>query len=178
MLSATEDGKWVSYVYQNPESGDLGTDYTGTSQLKNGWVVKHDGLLFASGWYVYADEFTQSLVSAAVNKFRSVGLEGTIEYFTGPESDFLGLATVIEYYNSTENVEGDWFAFIADSSGTIVDHYHKEVVGEHISDLFGTDVLEATERGNWVNMEDLRVYVLSYDEMTFGSGWHRSHDNS
>ena len=29
MLSATEDGKWVSYVYQNPESGGIGAGYTG-----------------------------------------------------------------------------------------------------------------------------------------------------
>ena len=56
VLSATEDGKWVSYVYRNPESGDLGAGYTGELELKNAWVVKHDGLLFASGWYVNADE--------------------------------------------------------------------------------------------------------------------------
>ncbi len=41
-----------------------------------------------------------------------------------PESDFAGLAAAIAYYNSAENVESDWFAFIADRSGTIVDHYH------------------------------------------------------
>ena len=83
MLSATETGKWVSYVYQNPESGGLGSDNTGAMQLKNAWVVKHDGLLFVSGWYVNADEFTKSLVFAAVNKFRSAGLAATIAYFTG-----------------------------------------------------------------------------------------------
>ena len=92
MLSATEAGKWVSYVYQNPESGGLGSDNTGAMQLKNAWVVKHDGLLFASGWYVNDDEFTKSLVIAAVNKFRSAGLEATDAYFTGPESVYSGLA--------------------------------------------------------------------------------------
>ena len=49
MLSVTEEGKWVSYVYQNPESGRLGSGHTGAMQLKNAWVVRHDGLLFASG---------------------------------------------------------------------------------------------------------------------------------
>ena len=29
MLSATEEGKWVSYVYENPENGDFGAGYTG-----------------------------------------------------------------------------------------------------------------------------------------------------
>ena len=98
ILSATEEGKWVSYVYQNPESGSLGSDHTGVMQLKNAWVVSHDGLLFASGWYVIADEFTKAFVAAGVAKFREVGLEGTVEYFNSPGSDFAGLAAAIAYY--------------------------------------------------------------------------------
>ena len=109
MLSATEDGKWVSYVYRNPESGDLGAGYTGELELKNAWVVKHDGLLFASGWYVNADEFTKAMVSTAARVFRQAGLDGTIAYFASPGSDFAGLAATIEYYNNTPNVEGEWF---------------------------------------------------------------------
>ena len=178
MLSATEDGKWVSYVYQNPESGGLGSDNTGGMQLKNAWVVKHDGLLFASGWYVNADEFTKSLVFAAVNKFRSVGLEATIAYFTGPESVYSGLAATIEYYNSAETVEGEWFAFIADSSGTIVDHYNKALVGTDLKDVLGIDMFEAPAEGRWVTSEDVRVWVVGYEGMTFGSGWRSGHDES
>ena len=147
MLSATEEGKWVSYVYQNPESGSLGSDHTGVMQLKNAWVVSHDGLLFASGWYVIADEFTKAFVAAGVAKFREVGLEGTVEYFNSPGSDFAGLAAAIAYYNSAETVEGNWFAFIADGSGTIVDHYHKEMVGNHLKDIFGTDAGRGHRRG-------------------------------
>ncbi len=176
MLSATEEGKWVSYVYRNPESGSLGSDHTGALQLKNAWVVSHDGLLFASGWYVNADEFTKALVATAVRVFRSVGLEATITYFNSPESDFAGLVSTIEYYNSADNVEGDWFAFIADESGKIIDHYHKEMVGKHLRDIFGTDVFETTEAGNWVTTEDVRVWVVSDGGMTFESGWH--HDES
>ena len=172
MLSATGEGKWVSYVYQNPESGTLGSDHIGTFQLKNAWVVKHDGLLFASGWYINADEFTKSLVFAAVNKFRSVGLEATIAYFTGPESVYSGLAATIDYYNSAETVEGEWFAFISDSSGMIVDHYNKTLVGTDLKDLLGTDVSEAPAEGSWVTTEDVRVWVVGYDGMVFGSGWH------
>ena len=172
MLSATGDGKWVSYVYRNPESG-VGSDF-GDLELKNAWVVKHDGLLFGSGWYVDADAFTKSLVAAAVNKFREAGLEATIAYFTGPESIYSGLAATIAYYNSAETVEGEWFAFIADGSGTIVDHYDKTLVGTDLEDLLGTDVFEATAEGNWVTTEDVRVWVVSYDGMTFGSGWYNT----
>ena len=172
MLSATEDGKWVSYVYRNPESGDLGVGYTGELELKNAWVVKHDGLLFASGWYVNADEFTKAMVSTAARVFRQAGLEGTIAYFASPGSDFAGLAATIEYYNNTPNVEGEWFAFIADESGTVIDHYDKTLVGTDLKDLLGTDMFQATAEGNWVTTEDVRVWLVSQDGMTFGSGWH------
>ena len=37
-----------------------------------GWV-RHDGLLFGSGWYMSAAEFAEYLVSIAVSKFRSEG---------------------------------------------------------------------------------------------------------
>ena len=177
MLSATEDGKWVSYVYRNPESGGLGIDFDHL-ELKNVWVVRHDGLLFASGWYIDADEFTKSLVATAARVFREVGLEGTIAYFASPEIAFAGLAAVITYYNSAENVEGEWFAFIADESGTIIDHYDKAMVGRALSDILGTDAFEATAEGNWVTTEDVRVWVLGQDGMTFGSGWHSDPDES
>ena len=177
MLSATEDGKWVSYVYRNPESGGLGIDFDHL-ELKNVWAVRHDGLLFASGWYINADEFTKSLMATAARVFREAGLEGTIAYFASPEIAFAGLAAVIAYYNSAENVEGDWFAFIADESGTIIDHYRKEMVGKSLEDVLGTDTFEATAEGNWVTTEDVRVWVLGQDGMTFGSGWHSGHDES
>ena len=178
MLSATEEGKWVSYVFRNPERGGLGADHTGELELKNAWVVRHDGLLFGSGWYIIADEFTKSLVATAARVFREVGLEGTIAYFASPEIAFGGLAAVIAYYNSAENVEGDWFAFIADESGTIVDHYRKDMVGKSLEDVLGTDAFKVTAEGNWVTSEDVRVWVLSQDGMTFGSGWHSGHDES
>ena len=178
MLSATEEGKWVSYVYKNPETGSISPGDLGDVDLKNVWVVQHDGLLFASGWYINADEFTKSLVATAARVFRERGLEGTIAYFASPEIAFAGLAAVIAYYNSAENVEGDWFAFVADESGTIIDHYRKEMVGKSLEEVLGTDTFEATAEGNWVTTESLRVWVVGQDGMTFGSGWHSGHDES
>ena len=43
LLSATEAGHWVDYVLLNPATGD--------DRQKHTWIVRHDGLLFASGWY-------------------------------------------------------------------------------------------------------------------------------
>ena len=176
MLSATEEGRWVTYVFANPESGEFGSGYTGEFDLKNVWVVRHDGLLFASGWYVNADEFTQAMVATAAQVFRQVGLEGTIAYFASPEIDFAGLAATIEYYNSADNVAGEWFAFIADESGTVIDHYDKANVGKSLEDLLGINTFEATAEGNWVATEDVRVWLVSQDGMIFGSGWRSGHD--
>ena len=110
-------------------------------------MVKHEGLLFASGWYVNADEFTQAMVATAAHVFRQVGLEGTIAYFASPETDFAGLWAVIGYYNSAANVEGEWFAFIADENGTVIDHYDKALVGTDIKDLLGTDSVRGHRGG-------------------------------
>ena len=178
VLSATGEGKWVTYVFRNPESGDLGPGYTGELELKNAWVMRHDGLLFASGWYVNADEFAKALVATAARVFRQAGLEGTIAYFASPDTDFAGLHAAIAYYNSADNVAGAWFAFVADESGTVIDHFHKEMVGKSLEDVLGTDTFEVTAEGNWVTTEDVRVWVLSQDGMTFGSGWQSGHDET
>ena len=44
------------------------------------------------------------------------------------------------------------------------------LVGTHIKDLLGVDTFEATLEGNWVITEDVRVWVVGQDGMTFGSG--------
>ena len=43
MIGATEDGLWVDYIFFNPK--------TGKQDVKHSWVIKHDGLIFGSGWY-------------------------------------------------------------------------------------------------------------------------------
>ena len=43
LQSATEAGHWVDYVLLNPESGE--------NRQKHTWIVRHDGLIFGSGWY-------------------------------------------------------------------------------------------------------------------------------
>ena len=51
ILAATKEGRWVSYVFANPESELAEPDHTGAVEFKHTWVVRHDGLLFGSGWY-------------------------------------------------------------------------------------------------------------------------------
>ena len=172
MLSATEAGKWVSYVYRNPESGGIGT---GDFELKNAWVVKHDGLLFGSGWYIDADEFTRLLVSVAVEKYRELGLAGTMAYFASPGSALAGLEEAIAYYNAAETVDGHWFAFIGGPDGTIVGHSDISLIGGDVGDLLGgvVDLPAAEGEGIWVESESLRVFVAGANGYVFGSGWSR-----
>ena len=170
MLSATEDGKWVSYVYRNPESGGIGS---GEFELKNVWVEKHDGLLFASGWYINADEFTRMLVSVAVDRFREGGLPATVAYFASPGNALAGLEAAIDYYNAAETVDGRWSAFIGDPSGKIVAHSDTSMIGRDTGDLLDSETFDATEDGVWVISDSLRLYVAAYDGFIFGSGWSR-----
>lgn len=170
ILSANEDGKWVSYVFRNPDSGRLST---GDFELKNVWVVKHDGLLFASGWYIDADEFTRQLVSIAVDTFRTRGFEATLEYFARPESDLAGLETAISYYNEVGTVDGQWSAFIANESGRFVAHSNPALIGSGVEEIFGTDIYQAPQDGIWLTNQSVHVWVASYGGYTFGSGWHR-----
>ena len=170
MLAATEKGKWVTYVYRNPESGGIGS---GDFELKNVWVEQHDGLLFASGWNIGADEFTRLLVSVAVNKYREAGLAGTIAYFGSPGSALAGLEKAIDYYNAAETVDGQWFAFIGGPDGKIVGHSDPSLIGGEVSDLLGGETFQATEAGDWVECESLRLFVAGTGGYVFGSGWGR-----
>ena len=43
IAGATEAGKWVDYIFLNPA--------TGRDEYKHTWAVRHDGLIFATGWY-------------------------------------------------------------------------------------------------------------------------------
>ena len=189
MLSATEEGKWVSYVLRNPQGGVPGADF-GSYEIKNVWAIRHNGLLFASGWHIDADQFTQSLVASAVNRFRRDGLEATLDYFATPDTALAGLKTTIAYYNEAETVQGEWFAFIADRNGTVVGHNNPETIGMSLADLylFSLVAREFNEEGIWVaveaidsesgSMESMRARVVKYGGVTFGSGWYNSEPRS
>lgn len=43
LVAAPEDGVWVDYFFTHPVTGEPTEKHT--------WAVRHDGLVFASGWY-------------------------------------------------------------------------------------------------------------------------------
>ena len=169
MLSATEEGRWVSYVYSNPESALRNPDHAGLLEYKHVWVVRHDGLLFASGWHISADQYTRFVVEEAIARLHSDGLEPTLEYYGSPES-----------------VDGQWYVFIADVDGKILAHPNADMRGKELKNLVGAQVTEITGEGTWVahedtnpatnKLEDKHFWLVEHNGLVFGSGWH--HDES
>ena len=169
MLSATEEGRWVSYVYSNPESELRNPDHAGLLEYKHVWVVRHDGLLFASGWHAPADEYTQFVVEEAIARYRTEGLDATLAYYGNPDS-----------------VDAQWYVFIATADGEILGHYNAADFAEHLQEMIDDGSFEATGEGTWVNHEDVNpatgeiedkhFWLVEHDGLVFGSGWH--HDGS
>ena len=169
MLSAAEDGKWVSYVYRNPESGGIGLDHTGALEYKHVWVVRHDGLLFASGWHISADQYTKFAVDEAIARYHADGLEAALAYYNNPDS-----------------VDAQWYVFVATPGGNVLGHYNADHLGSHLEEMLEDGSFRATEEGIWVTHEDVNpatgeiedkhFWLVAHDGLVFGSGWH--HDES
>ena len=180
MLSATEEGRWVTYVFRNPERLEAGFDPSGF-ELKRTWVVRHDGLLFGSGWYTDIDEFIQSQIATAVEIFRSEGLEALRASLGDPASNFAGLEATLAYYDATGVLGGEWIGFVADADGEIVSAMlNRAYLGENVADVLGVDIVgRASADGNWIveprsgdeSEVALRIFVAQHDGLTFGGGW-------
>ena len=173
MLSATEKGKWVTYVYQNPASGSLTPVDLDKVDLKNTWVVRHDGLLFGSGWYIDVDQFTKDLVADIVDLFSTVGLKGTAEALHSDTASILaGAAESAVAYNASGAVQGEWSLFIVDENGATALHLNPAMIGEQIDDLLGVDTSGIDDEGTWLTSESMRIWVVRHDDWLFGAGWH------
>ena len=172
MLSATEAGKWVSYVYRNPEKAVLSPRDLSNVDLKNAWVVRHNGLLFASGWYINVDQFTIEIVTEVVDLFHSQELAALVESLSSNPSSILGGVTESAVsYNASDTVEGEWSLFIADESGTIVLHFNPAMIGKRLEDLAGPEALDIDENGGWLTSKFMRIWMVESEGWMFGAGW-------
>ena len=171
VAAATGDGAWVDYTWVNPESGD--------SQTKHSWAVRHDGLVFGSGWYEPGPSkakpaaYTQAIVERAIDLYEGVGRDVTIDY-----------------YNTVESVDGPWYVFIINvDDGLTIGHYRPEIRGRDPSlrvdvtgYFYGDDLLAADENGRWVDyvflnpatgeQETKHTWAVRRDGLIFGSGWY------
>ena len=168
---ADEDGEWSEYVFYNPSSG--------RSQIKHSWLIKHDGLIFGSGWYEDGPRkseqpaYTQALVQQALNLYDSSGLDAALEYYDNPIS-----------------VDDQWYVFIVDTeTGRTIGHFNPDLRDrdpalrvDPTGYFYGDDLLAATEEGRWVSYvirnpgtdEDSRkhTWAVLHDDHIFASGWY------
>ncbi|MDE2669797.1 MAG: cache domain-containing protein [Chloroflexota bacterium] len=178
IAQATGEGVWVEYLWPHPDSRK--------EQQKVTWAIRHDGLIFASGYYAGepetgppawrgADprEYTIQYVHAAIERYERDGLQ-----------------SMLNYYNSVASFEGEWYLFATDASD--IYHVHPLIpalIGTDIKDVVGSDgyelgkaLAEATEEGVWVEYlwphpvtlkEVPKVgYAVRRDGMLFASGYY------
>ena len=180
IAKATEEGHWVDYLWPNP--------VTQVPEPKSAWVMRHDGLIFASGYYTPdpnaeppawqdadPETYTETYVKNAIARYKRDGLE-----------------SMKAYYNSVVSFEGEWYLFVADANANdtyIVHPLFPYLVGTDIKDVkssdnpdLGRQIAEATEEGAWVNylwphpltLQEVpkRAYAERYDGLVFASGYH------
>ena len=178
IAKATAEGHWVEYLWPNP--------VTGREEPKTTWVVRHEGLIFASGYYtpdptaeppawLDADprEYTVAYVQAAIERYERDGLE-----------------SMTSYYNSTAAFEGQFYLFAMDENDIYFIHpLFPRLIGTDIKDVVGSDGFElgkaiaaATEEGIWVEylwphpvtlQEAPKVsFAIRHDGRIFASGYY------
>ncbi len=172
LLAASEDGTWMRRRFVHPETGEFA--------IKHSYSVRRDGLLFGSGWYEdeptkdEPEAYTEAFVNAALARLHGDGLEATVEY-----------------YNSTESIDGQWYIFIIDGDDKLVAHANPEAVGadvakeigtDRVGRRFGFDILQATETGTWGEyvFPNLAIgenapkftYAVRRGDIVVGSGWY------
>ena len=174
VLSTDENGRWVDHYFLHPETGEPAQKHT--------WGVEHDGHLFLSGWYEPTEapprsdlaSYTQYFVQKAVERYDAEGLEATVEF-----------------YNSPESVDGQWYVFIVDGDGVFLAHASRpELLGVDGSDFvdvngkpYAAEIEAADENGRWVDYyfahpdtrrdERKHTWAVRYDGLIFGSGWYQ-----
>ena len=179
---ATTEGRWTEYLWPNPETNKI--------ELKRTWSIRHDGYLFASGYYepwgpdpttltpVSKEDpvaFTHDFVLAAIARYEFEGLEATAAY-----------------YNDKANIDGQWYVFITDADDMFVAHAPspdrvgtdlKDILGLDGSRMLGVEIASATETGLWIEYlwpnpatgenEQKRTWAIRHDGYLFGSGYYK-----
>ncbi len=141
-LAAATDQEGVTVEYYWPHPA------TGYPAKKVSYAVRHNGLLFASGYYpAPADQpaFAQNFVQEAIDMYDSEGLDA-----------------LIDAYGEGQNSDGLWFLYLVDENDLFrVMGFAPGLVGSDFKGLFfrdldgnpvGIEALKTKEgEGRWVN---------------------------
>ena len=178
IASATEEGKWVDYIFLNLA--------TGKQEYKHAWVVRHDGLIFVSGWYQVLPGLSLGVTKAQPAEYTVAMVDKALRYYKAH-----GRAETVAYYNTPESVDGAWYVFIVDENDIVIAHANPELLGQDLKEdlgldsagyRFGEDMLKATEEGLWVDYvfvnpatgaeETKHAWTVRHDGLLIGSGWY------
>ncbi len=181
IAGATEEGKWVDYFFLNPVSGN--------QEYKHSWVVRHDGLIFGSGWYQVLPTLNLGVSKEKPAEYTVAFVDQAVRYFKA-----YGREEAIAYFSSSESVDGEWYVFIIDENDLIIAHPHPDIIGLDLKGDLGVDstgnrfsdlMLSATEDGLWVEYlsasnptkdgteEQVKhAWMVRYGGVIIGSGWY------
>ena len=120
-------------------------------------------------------EITVDMVLQAIKRYDTEGREATVNY-----------------YNSPESGNGEWYVFIFDEANKLIAHANPDLLGMDLKGDLGVDstgyrfgdvMLMADNRGLWVdylflnpqtgNKEYKHSWVIRHDGLLFGSGWYQ-----
>ncbi len=170
LAAATEEGIWVEYLWPHP--------VTLQEAPKVAFAIRHDGLLFASGYYPVPDDPEQQTldyVQAAIDMYSAEGLDATVAH-----------------YSDAASFDGASFLFLVDSNGLYLVHpLIPQRVGTDIRLVrargtdgavfnYGEQITEVTEDGRWFHIlraatqgtgSASHVWVVRHDGLLFGSAY-------
>ena len=116
--------------------------------------------------------YTKAFVREAIERYHRDGREATINY-----------------YNSVDSVDGQWYVFIVNPDGITIAHHNSQFRGRDPSlrvdatgYFYGDDLLAADENGRWVDYvllnpetgqnQQKHTWAVLHDGLLFGSGWY------
>ena len=172
-VGVDEAGRWVDYVYLNPAN-----DFN--YERKHSWIVRHEGLIFGSGWY----ERDVSLDSTPPAQVRALVEQAVARY------DARGRDATLAHYNDPDSRDGEYYVFVVDSEDlrSVANVARPDFVGTIPNRVdptgydYGKDIAAATEEGGWISYVFLNPdtgeqqrkhsWITLHDGLVFGSGWY------
>ena len=141
---ATEEGHWIEYLWPHP--------LTLREAPKVGYAVRHDGMIFASGYY-------PAPTVAELKEATAAYVQQAVEYY-----DREGLEATVAHYNSAESIsENEIFLILLDSDNTTIAHpLQRQTLGQDFTEFSSSRggvrvgemvVNAASEEGGWIQFE-------------------------